>query len=785
MQFTGSVHSILRSSAKSCFSIFHQHNFDIWIFADCSSLNRNSATRYMAGNFNLSWQLTGRTGRWILLAISLLWLLLLHGKVLLHPDDYVFSGKGDGLKNYYTFIYHVRHDESWLTFTGNNFPFGEHVCYTDSHPIVSLTMGWIPWVQSHPVALINLLMLLSIPFTSLVLYELLRLYKVRIALCIAGALCINWMNPQIYRFLGHLALSYAWIIPLGLIIIHKFRNANQNVWSVVYFVYCVIVWLIHPYLGFALGLLAGANFLVEGIYLTYRRSIKSGWLIYIACMTFLPLIMYLTFIKLTDTHVNRPPDAKGYLQYSSSFESIFLPNHGPLKQLLGLDDAAITQSWEGWAYLGIAVILIVFTAVVFYGKRLLSYLKENTEWIFLILSASFVALFACGFPFKQGNESWLDIIPYIEQFRAPGRFAWILYYTLTVFAFVLIDRWMQISKVKSPAHIPVALVVVALFVVEGFDGQREVANLISEEHNMYNTKFLTDKDKERLAKLEVLQKNGKVAMLPLPYFHYGSDYYLFEGSNEAKRDAHTLSFHSGIPMMANVNPRVSLSESQSLIQMIAPDYFVKNIWSQVDSDLQVFVIASGGEMNRVEQKFLKNYGEVFTFSQQKEEYETMKQTLAEASLLPDTAFDRDYYYYNSFDNEAGGKKSGTTIPFLILDTLSGDNLAISRNWVASAWLYFNDPDAQTTAITVERYRGDSVLWVGRTHVATSHFQFQDSLFVEVPFEVEPGWNYRIFSKGSETDWADIQIDHLMVKPEGVDLIQKMGDHVRFNNFPFK
>jgi len=328
----------------------------------------------------------------------------------------------------------------------------------------------------------------------------------------------------------------------------------------------------------------------------------------------------------------------------------------------------------------------------------------------------------------------------------------------------------------------VIIVAAGLFFTEGIVGQREIAGLMSEEHNMYNSTYLTIKDKEQLSKLEALKQNGAVALLPMPYFHYGSDYYLFEGSHESKRDAHTLSFHSGLPMLANVNPRVSLTESQSLIQIIAPDFFVKNIWSQVDENMQVFVIQSEGEMTRAEKLFVEQYGEVFTFRDQKAAYESIKASVKQRAQDSNNQNSHSYFHYNSFEKEVGGKKSGTTIPFIILDTIPGDSLKYSKAWIASAWLYFTDPNALTTALIVERYKGDSVLWVGRTHVATSHFQFQDSLLVEVPFEVEPGWNYRIHSKGSETDWADISFDHLLVRSDCTEIIFEQNGMFRYNNY---
>ena len=82
----------------------------------------------------------------ITLGVGFIWVFALYGPILSAPDDYMFSDQGDGVKNYFTFAYHVKHDAHWLEFKGMNYPDGEHVGYTDGHPFFSLLFGWIPWV---------------------------------------------------------------------------------------------------------------------------------------------------------------------------------------------------------------------------------------------------------------------------------------------------------------------------------------------------------------------------------------------------------------------------------------------------------------------------------------------------------------------------------------------------------------------------------------------------------------------------------------------------------------
>jgi hypothetical protein len=48
----------------------------------------------------------------------------------------LFSAAGDGMKNYFTFLYHVKHDSTYWKFEGMNYPFGENIVFTDNQPIM-------------------------------------------------------------------------------------------------------------------------------------------------------------------------------------------------------------------------------------------------------------------------------------------------------------------------------------------------------------------------------------------------------------------------------------------------------------------------------------------------------------------------------------------------------------------------------------------------------------------------------------------------------------------------
>ena len=117
-------------------------------------------------------------GLWLTLLLSTLLLFLYFGSVLRAPGHYMFNTDGDGMKNYFSFAWHAEHDTSITTFSGMNYPFGEHIDYPDAQPLQSNVWRAVckvfPGLLPHTVALINLMMLASIVLCALFVYGILR-----------------------------------------------------------------------------------------------------------------------------------------------------------------------------------------------------------------------------------------------------------------------------------------------------------------------------------------------------------------------------------------------------------------------------------------------------------------------------------------------------------------------------------------------------------------------------------------------------------------------------------
>src|SRR5437763_5880029 len=76
----------------------------------------------------------------IVLLIHIVLCLIAFNKAWVHYNNFLFSNKGDGMKNYFTMESYLQHDspKGVFHYTQMNYPFGEYIYYTDNTPLFCL-----------------------------------------------------------------------------------------------------------------------------------------------------------------------------------------------------------------------------------------------------------------------------------------------------------------------------------------------------------------------------------------------------------------------------------------------------------------------------------------------------------------------------------------------------------------------------------------------------------------------------------------------------------------------
>ena len=77
--------------------------------------------------------MTNKT-KWLLITIAIQFLLMagIFRNVLFHPNEYFFEAGEDVIKSLMCMAYYIKYDHG-LHFTGEIYPYGDHVMYADTH----------------------------------------------------------------------------------------------------------------------------------------------------------------------------------------------------------------------------------------------------------------------------------------------------------------------------------------------------------------------------------------------------------------------------------------------------------------------------------------------------------------------------------------------------------------------------------------------------------------------------------------------------------------------------
>ena len=96
--------------------------------------------------------------------------------ILMNLSTSLYTSGGDGIKNYYAYLYHCLYGKG-TEFKGMNYPFYEHVIYTDNQPLLAVPLSYLRdlfhLTIGDFIAIMNILPPLAFIFSSFIFYKLL------------------------------------------------------------------------------------------------------------------------------------------------------------------------------------------------------------------------------------------------------------------------------------------------------------------------------------------------------------------------------------------------------------------------------------------------------------------------------------------------------------------------------------------------------------------------------------------------------------------------------------
>ena len=746
--------------------------------------------------------------------------LLFYYPIVLHPNDFMFNNEGDGIKNYFTYSYHIKHDVSYINFEGMNYPYGEHFLYTDCHPVIANSIKLIsnifPSITEYHIGVLNFLMIASIFLTFIICYFVLLEFNINQWLSLGFSIGITLLAPQLFRLVGHLALSYSVAIPLSLLLlIRSFKNQSNIKYTIYLFLNNVFWLFIHSYLGiiilFFLSMMVFIHFIKEHQKKHYRK-----YYIGLVSSIAIPIIFFYAFAILTDTHTNRTDNPSGFFQYNAELDDVFLPHHPPLKPLFDkLTGNIIVQQWEAWSYVGIvATLLFLYIIILFITRLIKRKTSSSLQKLFSssILNTSLIAsfivlLFAMAVPFKQ-IDGLIDFLPFVKPFRATGRFTWPFYFVAIVFTAHALQQLYDFAIQKGKTKLAITLCSFACIITisEGLPYHTDISKAIISSKNVFKKEHLTASYTTALSKIK---SSNYQAIITLPFYYQGSECFSRPRMYKTVTSSFIMSYHTGIPIVCANLTRTSVDESKKIVQIVSPDFYNKSIQYDIKSTKPFLVITTNDSLTAYEKEILKKCKLLY----QSEEFSVYtllpedlfhnnslsvfeKYQLTKTNLVNNQTFqvssESSFLYYNGFEKSTskhifrgkGGyqaiKKGKNTFADFTPNTFKN-----GKTYHVSLWMYNGMKDALNDwfRFIIEEHNLEN----GSIETTTYFPEQSETIYgnwslLEGTFEIKnPKSKVFIITKGKENATQELFVDDLLIKENGVDVYKLVNDNELFYN----
>jgi len=756
---------------------------------------------------------------WVLtILISFFFLNHFYYDVLFAPNKHTFNPSGDGIKNYYTFAYFIKNNESLTSFEGMNYPYGESIMYTDGHPALAYFLKVLSAVFSsidtNINGIINLVMLLSIILTAFIFYRIFELLKVQKYFAVFSAVGLAFLAPQAIRLLGHYSLSYSFCIPLTILLLLKIRLQGEKLSFYLGLGCSVLLWFFtHPYLG----LMAAGVTALHALLLMVKNGkpeIKQN-LKLMAC-GLVPMFVFLLFSKAIDSHDFRPTNPYGIHEFYATFDSVFLSYRAPFHDLYKLFYEFETTSWEGVSYIGIVSLVVVALFIMrsiklsFENNRVIFFHNwlEHSDLRLLVVSAIIFVFFSMLLPFRWGFEGVVDHISFLNQFRSIGRFSWVFFHVIGIVVVFVINQFIVYLQQQNKTKWVYALTVGVpfLYLSEGFSVHREVGGKISQADNVFSVKRSSEAIQNAV---NAVEPQYYQAIIPVPYYHVGTDNYGKGSSDRSQYLSMVMSFHYGLPLVSSHLARTSLKEARGSFQLFSENYFAKDIVSKLDNQLPFLILYPNGDN--------LNPNEIGLVNKSKKIHENSEFALYEISykdLLGNTNEEEKqrfssktdlyqvgdfwvsdtnkYFVWHSMDNDAEGSsycnngKKAIARDYTVFVDSQNEDLPRNREYEASVWVYVGDSsnyfgqDKFNYSFFLEEKKDGQNNWVKIT--GPREAMTIDGAWSQLKFRFWAVENaeYKIFIHGDDNSDQEIKIDEFLLRETSLDVYEQRSQKLLKN-----
>ena len=516
--------------------------------------------------------------------------------LMFSPNQHASTFGGDGLTIHYNLQYHASYGDG-VHLDSQYYPHGETIFMTDAQGLLACTLAklrpYFPWLPAYSVGISNFLIYWSNGLAAMLIFFCLLKLNVDPRLSVVFAVLITCLSPQIYRqTCGHYALGYAFTLPaVFYFLLHNEMNWSYAIKAVLLFFMLVVLGLNNPYL-LAIScsmLLACSGIGLLAYLLKFRINLKMvfSWF----AVALLALLVTEGILNSLDEVSDRVKVPYGFFKNVASYKGLLFPDKTWVSEVLtDLFDAKRNKS-EDRSYIGFIplMVLVILPFLLLIKRKFVIDLFRANNLAVIFLGSIAVLVFAFGEPFNQMKEWSLEHLGKVLQFRAPARFTWVFYYSISFVSVVLISKVFAHFKEKNKKGIIVmAFIPILVFWsidVNQFLHWRTKKKIL---HNAFSPEKL--KPFHEISNDLSLDSVNYHGIFLLPTEHGWTDKVLHKGSWRSNYNGYQLSMASGLPLINGKLSRASLSNTLNSMQLISNPLIKRNLLDLLSKDKSILLL---------------------------------------------------------------------------------------------------------------------------------------------------------------------------------------------------
>ncbi|MBK8555527.1 MAG: hypothetical protein IPL65_07040 [Lewinellaceae bacterium] len=459
----------------------------------------------------------------------------------------------------------------------------------------------------------NVFLIVSMMLGACFIFLLFR--KLHVPAWYAGlaALGITFLSPQYNRFDGHFGLSHTFVIPLLLYLLCLYEERFSRRYHSL--LIGMALWFsaqLHFYY-FGLGALFLTLYTAFQIFRDFNRSTLIRRISHWVVMVLIPFALLNLWIHWSDYTADRPSNPYGFTVYIGYWEGVFLPySNFPLAQWINQHLVKIREvNGEAIAYAGMLATLftlwLLFSGFKMFGKtwKEAAYHRVHQPYLRGIFIAAFVLLlFSFGFPFAIPGMEWMvNLMGPLRQFRGLGRFTWAYYYVINIIAiYSLWNYSVRFEGLRNGKYRwlkwPIALLPLLLLGAEARLLQHK--KIIETAPNPQIRAQVASSPDHWLNKVDFSRFQ---ALLPLPYYHIGSENIWMDFDYGHFKNVQTTAYHTGVPDIGVNLSRTSARQTTASVQFVLEPCESPSLLDELPDNRPIALLINPSQWDKVREAY--------------------------------------------------------------------------------------------------------------------------------------------------------------------------------------